>query len=781
MNKPTAIESEETTPEQAGIRKTLDFRASWLGRAFGYFAGTEMGRYYAAFAALVLVALVLRLWELGGRTMHYDEAIHLYYSWRLSNFEGFVHSPWMHGPFQIELVALFLRLLGDTDFTARLAYVLFGALLVFLPYFLREHLGRAGALLTGLLLAVSPSLLYFSRFGRNDIIMAALAVALFALLWHYTQRPRNRYLYLAAALLAVAFASKETAYIITLIFGALAFLLAMPYSRIRLPFRSRREEVDLPVSESTSAEKVGAQTEGELAAADSGRGWFTRLKGWLDLSRLNPAAGFLVLLATLTLPQWSAGVELARDIAASLAGRLFGREAAAGLEAGFGLTLAGREGIGQGIVGAPLWDAPFVRLPLDNFPLWLPGIFVFLIIALCIFAGWKLSQTWRQSAAAVCLPVVIAYAAALALLSPIGAGVDIILGVLLAGLCVVAFPYLQLPWRHSLFLLFLPALATMAYCLLFLPVLQVDALLVNILPEGIQVASDGNAVPLNFLVAGGILLTTGTVSLALGLWWRGGTWLICAAIFYGVWIALFTTFFTNPAGLFSGVWQGMGYWIAQQDVARGNQPWYYYLVGLSVYEFLPVIFGAHRRYRVRPAARPVRHGPGFLGRGKFPGLHHCQREDALAAGQHYPALHFPGREVVGRADRADRLANDIQPGEPPFADYPAGNAGDSPDRLGLRRYQGDQRQPRVAVSGHRRPARVGGAGPGRRLAGAASWPAKGPGRGRAGYRRRPFRVHRLDGPSSRLHLRRFPAGDSGVRPGRRRLEGHLPGTGAGRV
>ena len=46
-----------------------------------------------------------------------------------------------------------------------------------------------------------------------------------------------------------------------------------------------------------------------------------------------------------------------------------------------------------------------------------------------------------------------------------------------------------------------------------------------------------------------------------------------------------------PAGLFSGVWQGMGYWIAQQDVARGNQPWYYYFVGLSVYEFLPVIFG----------------------------------------------------------------------------------------------------------------------------------------------------------------------------------------------
>ena len=35
----------------------------------------------------------------------------------------------------------------------------------------------------------------------------------------------------------------------------------------------------------------------------------------------------------------------------------------------------------------------------------------------------------------------------------------------------------------------------------------------------------------------------------------------------------------------------MGYWIAQQDVARGNQPWYYYFIGLSVYELLPLAFG----------------------------------------------------------------------------------------------------------------------------------------------------------------------------------------------
>ena len=170
-----------TTPNEAhhAGRQTdsPSFSHSWLGRSFLFLATTVEGRYISGFFAIAIAALSLRLWELTGRTMHYDEAIHLYYSWRLANLEGFVHSPWMHGPFQIELVALFLRLFGDTDFAARLGYALFGTVLVVLPFFLRDYLGRAGAMLTGVMLAISPSLLYFSRFGRNDIIMAVLAAS----------------------------------------------------------------------------------------------------------------------------------------------------------------------------------------------------------------------------------------------------------------------------------------------------------------------------------------------------------------------------------------------------------------------------------------------------------------------------------------------------------------------------------------------------------------------------------------------------------------------------
>ena len=133
---------------------------SWTGfpgiRSFDRIS-SRIGWLELGFLALVLLALGMRLWELDGRVMHYDEAIHLHYSWRLANLETFIHSPWMHGPFQIELAALFMRILGDTDFTARLAYVIFGSALVGLPYFLRDYMGRSGAFLTSVMLMLSPA------------------------------------------------------------------------------------------------------------------------------------------------------------------------------------------------------------------------------------------------------------------------------------------------------------------------------------------------------------------------------------------------------------------------------------------------------------------------------------------------------------------------------------------------------------------------------------------------------------------------------------------------
>jgi len=63
-------------------------------------------------------------------------------------------------------------------------------------------------------------------------------------------------------------------------------------------------------------------------------------------------------------------------------------------------------------------------------------------------------------------------------------------------------------------------------------------------------------------------------------------------LFWGVAVLFFTTFFTNlRGGLVSGVVGSLGYWLTQQEVARGSQPWFYYLLLAVLYDVLPLVAG----------------------------------------------------------------------------------------------------------------------------------------------------------------------------------------------
>ena len=46
----------------------------------------------------------------------------------------------------------------------------------------------------------------------------------------------------------------------------------------------------------------------------------------------------------------------------------------------------------------------------------------------------------------------------------------------------------------------------------------------------------------------------------------------------------------SKGGLYSGSIGALAYWIEQHDVQRGGQPVYYYVLLISLYEFLPLIF-----------------------------------------------------------------------------------------------------------------------------------------------------------------------------------------------
>ncbi len=80
------------------------------------------------------------------------------------------------------------------------------------------------------------------------------------------------------------------------------------------------------------------------------------------------------------------------------------------------------------------------------------------------------------------------------------------------------------------------------------------------------------------------------ISIGIGLWWNSRVWLINAGIWYSIFTVLYTSLFTNGAGLFTGLVGSLGYWLEQQYVNRGDQPFYYYaLVQIPFYEYLPAL------------------------------------------------------------------------------------------------------------------------------------------------------------------------------------------------
>jgi uncharacterized protein (TIGR03663 family) len=174
---------------------------------------------------LVLVALALRLYDLGDRPFHHDESQDAYFSWIFWENGDYQYDPLLHGPLRFYLTAAMFTLFGDSDFTARLAPALMGTAMVPLPYLLRHQIGRVAAFSAAVLLAIGPSYLYFSRFAREDIYIAAITLALLVVVFRFLDRPRRHHPALIGALLALSFATKETTFITVFVAGT--FFLAV--------------------------------------------------------------------------------------------------------------------------------------------------------------------------------------------------------------------------------------------------------------------------------------------------------------------------------------------------------------------------------------------------------------------------------------------------------------------------------------------------------------------------------------------------------------------------
>lgn len=394
-----------------------------------------------------IIAVVLRFWDLGYRSVGYDESLHLFYAYQLSQGLGYEHTPVTHGPFQFHGIALLHFLFGDTEYTSRMLSAIFGSMVVFMPYFLRDKLGSYGSIITSGLLAFSPTMLFYSRYARNDIIMVFWTFAIIVCFWRYLDCGKSRYLYMTSIFLSLAFATKETTFIVLAIVGS---YLLITSSTDWIPWILRKPVV---INEG-SLNNVNDEA---YRYSDRRGFYYGSLPRKKTLKNFSRSGIFMILLFSLSIPQISAAISL---------------------------------------------------IQIGTFP-------IPVLSTLLQFIRDFLYQS----------------------------------GIILANTSA---------------------------------------------PEGYpsgQIIFDiyDTQVTKGLIIALMLVATLMWFSATLGTAWNKVIWIKCAVLFYSIWIVFYTTIFTNISGIGSGIWQSLGYWLVQQDVNRGDQPWYYYLVISPVYELLPFV------------------------------------------------------------------------------------------------------------------------------------------------------------------------------------------------
>jgi predicted membrane-bound mannosyltransferase/DNA-binding beta-propeller fold protein YncE len=163
---------------------------------------------------LLILAVCTRLYGLGDRGISHDEVNHFVPSYDLAQGRGFRFDPMTHGPLQMHLIALSFVTLGDNDFTARLPAALFSIVTVGIALFLyRRYLGRYGALVAGLLFLISPYMLYYGRYQRNEAFIVVWSLLTMYAILRYIEKGETRVLVLFTVVTALHFTDKATAWI----------------------------------------------------------------------------------------------------------------------------------------------------------------------------------------------------------------------------------------------------------------------------------------------------------------------------------------------------------------------------------------------------------------------------------------------------------------------------------------------------------------------------------------------------------------------------------------
>lgn len=472
------------------------------------------------YITLFVLAVFTRFYNLGDRVMSHDESLHTRYSYNLYHDGNFQHSPLMHGPILFHMTALSYFLFGDNDFTARIYTAVLGVLMVMFPLLFRRWLGRTGALVASFLMLISPMLMYYNRYIREDtpsiFFTMVMAYATLRYLSGEGRHRQARWLYILAGAMLCSLGSKESGFFYIIIFALV--LLVYWFSRLVQHFQrvSGRQIFNFLFI-------------GFLLGSVASMGMIT------VLSIIRPETAFIGGIGTLEgtmFLTWTAAI--------------------------IGSCLVA-------LVGSALWAfrSGQTWLRIGDILIVAGIAVVTCIIFIFLEEIVHVEETAETTSTFSWLPIVAVWAVALVTVG-------------------LAFLSRAGGWWKTLYRF--PELDV---------IIVIGTLSLPWVVAAIVKAAGGNPIdygPEGIARSVMALVPLLLISAAIGLAWNWKRWLIAFGVFFALYVFFFTTMFSNAQGMATGVVGSLGYWIEQQGVRRGNQPQYYYfLVIMPFYEFLPII------------------------------------------------------------------------------------------------------------------------------------------------------------------------------------------------
>ncbi len=129
--------------------------------------------------AVTAVATFLRFFWLDLKPLHHDEGVNGFFLTNLVHDGVYKYDPAnYHGPTLYYLAYPFVKLFGLHTIPIRASVAIFGVLTVILALFLKRYIGKIGSLFAALFLALSPGMVFISRYFIHEIFFVFVSLAI---------------------------------------------------------------------------------------------------------------------------------------------------------------------------------------------------------------------------------------------------------------------------------------------------------------------------------------------------------------------------------------------------------------------------------------------------------------------------------------------------------------------------------------------------------------------------------------------------------------------------